>query len=169
MEDNSNKSSSSSTEEIELENPISSVKSPEYSLADLYQLIKDVTHCSTISSTIQKQITKFVIEQGMSFKEIARCIVWCDEVGMKNKTDKWNPIYGIGCIGNVREQANQYFAELAKREAERQRIAQEAKIIAQSNIIFNIKQTKKPRRSPKHFNIEEIEVSDLNKERNDEF
>lgn len=150
--------------EVPLENPVSSVPSPEYSIKDLYDLIKDVMGVSQVSPVVLKQITDFVIKDKMTYKEIARCIVWCDEVGMKDKLDKWNPIYGIGCIRNVREQANSYFAELAEEQKKKQREAQEAKVIAQTNIIFNIKQIKKPRRSPKHYDISEIDVGDFAKE-----
>lgn len=151
--------------EIPLEDPVSVVPSPEFSINNLYQIIRDVIGCKEIPPIIQKQISEFVVRDGMTFKEIARCIVWCDEVGMKDKKDKWNPIYGIGCIRNVREATAKHFSELEKEQKQKEAEAQQAKVIAQSNIVFKVGKINKPRRSPKHFDIAEIDVGDsLDKE-----
>lgn len=160
MENKENIVAANGAAEQPLENPVSAVPSPEFSINNLYDIIREVIGCQQISPVIQKQINEYIIRDNMTFKEIARCIVWCDEVGMKDKKDKWNPMYGIGCIRNVREATAKYFSELEKEQKQKEAEAQQAKVIAQSNIVFKVGKISKPKRSPKFYNIAEIDVGD---------
>lgn len=121
---------------------------------DLEQIICEVMGLSTITPMITKQINRYILEYEMSFKEIARCIVWYVEVfGGELK-----PIYGIGIVPNIREQAAAYFKKL---ELDQQNQAIEAKKIVEyqdNNIIFNIKSLKHNKRKPRQLDINDIKV-----------
>lgn len=125
-----------------------------YSLNELQQLIKDVMGIKTITPMISKQINKFVLDYNMTYKEIARCIVWYTEVAKKT----FDPLYGIGMVVNVREQATAYFKQL---ELDQQRQQKEAEKVVQyqdNNIIFNIKSLKHKKKQPKQIDISQINV-----------
>ena len=90
----------------------------------------------------------------MSFKEIARCIVWYVEVF----GGTIHPVYGLGIIPNIRETAAAYFKKL---ELDQQQQAIEAKKIVEyqdNNIIFNIKSLQHKKRKPKQLDINDIDV-----------
>ena len=102
---------------------------------DLEKMICEVMGLSTITPMISKQINRYILDYDMSFKEIARCVVWYVEV-FKGEL---NSVYGLGIIPNIREQAAAYFKQL---ELDQQKQAIEAKKIVEyqdNNIIFNIK------------------------------
>lgn len=125
-----------------------------YSLNELQQLIKDVMGIQTITPMISKQINKFVLDYNMTYKEIARCIVWYTEVAKQTL----DPLYGIGMIPNVREQTAAYFKQL---ELDQQRQQKEAEKVVQyqdNNIIFNIKSLKHKKKQPKQIDISQINV-----------
>lgn len=125
-----------------------------YSLKELQQLIKDVMGIKTITPMISRQINKFVLDYNMTYKEIARCIVWYTEVAKQ----KLEPLYGIGMVVNVREQAAAYFKQL---ELDQQRQRKEAEKVVQyqdNNIIFNIKSLKHKKKQPKQIDISQINV-----------
>lgn len=124
-----------------------------YKRQDLEDLIKDVMGISTITPMITKQINRFAM-QDWGYKEIARCIVWYVEVAGQTLS----PMYGLGILPNIREQADKYFKQLEldqrKQEAEAKKIAE----YQDNNIIFHIKNLKHEKRKPKQFNIEEINI-----------
>lgn len=125
-----------------------------YSLKELQQLIKDVMGIKTITPMISRQINKFVLDYNMTYKEIARCIVWYTEVAKQTL----EPLYGIGMIVNVREQTAAYFKQL---ELDQQRQQKEAEKVVQyqdNNIIFNIKSLKHKKKQPKQIDISQIDV-----------
>lgn len=125
-----------------------------YSLKELQQLIRDVMGIQTITPMISRQINKFVLDYNMTYKEIARCIVWYTEVAKQTL----EPLYGIGMIVNVREQAAAYFKQL---ELDQQRQRKEAEKVVQyqdNNIIFNIKSLKHKKKQPKQIDISQIDV-----------
>ena len=97
----------------------------------LQNIIKDLFNISEVTPMIQKQIQKLVLKGGMSFKEICQCLVYIDEVKMPNQSrvEKWNTIYGISKVLNVREESGRYFAQLKRQyesqKTEAQRVADE--------------------------------------------
>lgn len=125
-----------------------------YTRKELEQLICEVLGYKTVPPMVSKQINRFILDYNMSFKEIARCLVWYVEVhGAVMK-----PEYGIGILPNIREQAEQYFIQL---ELDQQKQAAEANKVAEyqdNNIIFNIKSLKHKKRQPKQFDIGDIKV-----------
>lgn len=121
---------------------------------DLLEIIKEVMGIETITPMITRQINKFVLQDDMSFKEIARCIVYYVEV----KGGVLDTMYGLGMIPNIREQAAKYFKQL---ELDQQKqLAQAQKIVEyqDNNIIFNIGSLKHKKRQPKQFNIQDVIV-----------
>lgn len=121
---------------------------------DLLEIIRDVMGIETITPMITRQINKFVLQDDMSFKEIARCIVYYVEV----KGGVLDTMYGLGIIPNIREQAAKYFKQL---ELDQQKqLAQAQKIVEyqDNNIIFNIGSLKHKKRQPKQFNIQDVIV-----------
>lgn len=124
---------------------------------DLYELICEVTGLNSVTPVIERQVFKYITELKMTYKEIARCIVWYVEVEGK-KFDK--SYYGIGVVPNIREQANKYFEKLKKDQEEKQRQAEEAAASSGNNIIFNISSLEHKRRKPKSFDISKIDVGE---------
>ena len=131
-----------------------------YTRQDLEELIKDVFQIKEVTPLIKKQINRFVLENNMSFKEIARCIVWYDEVAKK----KFEIMYGIGIIPNVREEAEKYFKKLELDQLAQQKTAE--KIVEyQDNIIkFNIKSLSHSKRQPRQLDMNDIQIQQVDKE-----
>ena len=115
----------------------------------LEELILDVMRLKSITPTIRKQIGNYVLIDNMTYKEIARCIVWYDEVFH----GKFEPIYGISFVPSVRDRAAEYFRNL-----EKQKKAQQVAEYQENNIIFNIKSLEHKKRTPKQLDISEINV-----------
>lgn len=125
-----------------------------YSRAELEQLIKELMGVQSIPPNFNKQINKFVLENDMTLKEIARCIDWYVEV----RQGKIDPLYGLWFVPNVREQAEQYFKQL---ELDQQRQAEQARKVIEiqdNNIIFNVNNVPRRKREPKKLDISEINV-----------
>lgn len=121
---------------------------------DLVKVIKEVMGIETITPMITRHINKFVLEDDMTYKEIARCIVWYTDV----HGGFLSPVYGLGIVPNIKEQALKYFKQL---ELDQQRQLAEAQKIVEyqdNNIIFHIGSLKHKKRKPKQFNIEDIEI-----------
>ena len=128
--------------------------SKKYSRAELEQLIKELMGIQSIPPNFNKQINKFVLENDMTLKEIARCIDWYVEV----RQCKIDPLYGLWFVPHVREQAEQYFKQL---ELDQQRQAEQARKVIEiqdNNIIFNVNSVPRRKREPKKLDISEINV-----------
>jgi hypothetical protein len=126
----------------------------KYTREDLFALIKEVMDIESVTPMISKQVNRFILEYDMTFKEIARCIVWYVEVN----GGQLSTLYGLGIIPNIRENAAKYFKQL---ELDQQKQLAEAQKIVEyqdNNIIFNIKSLKHQKRQPRQFNIEDIKV-----------
>ena len=132
------------------------MKENEYKRSDLEEVICEVMGITSITPMITKQINRYILEYNMSFKEIARCVVWYVDVF----GGTLNTVYGIGIVPNVREQAAAYFKKL---ELDQQQQSIEAKKVVEyqdNNIIFNIKQLKHNKRSTKKLNVADINIGD---------
>lgn len=130
-----------------------------YTKQQLEALICEVMGIKTITPMIARQINKYILDYNMTFKEIARCIVWYTEVAQKT----FDPLYGIGMVPNVREPAATYFKQL---ELDQQRQQAEAKKVVEyqdNNIIFNINSLKHKKKQPKQIDISQIDVKGDNK------
>ena len=131
------------------------MRNNDFKRTDLENMICEVMGIQSITPMIAKQINRYILDFDMSFKEIARCVVWYAEV----YGGTFNTVYGIGIVPNVREQAAAYFKKL---ELDQQQQAIEAKKVVEyqdNNIIFHIKQLKHNKRKPKHLDITDIDVT----------
>lgn len=102
---------------------------------DLEQYICEVMEIETITPMIAKQINRLVLDKGMTWKEIARCICWYTEVNGK----QLSIIYGISIVENFRIEAAKYFKQLELDQQEQKRQAKKVVEYQDNNIIFNIK------------------------------
>jgi len=130
-----------------------------FSKQDLEKLICEVMGIQSITPTIRKHINSYVLIDNMTYKEIARCIVWYTEV-FKGKCE---PIYGLSFIPSVKDRAAKYFKQL---ELDQQAQKEQAKKLVEyqeNNIIFNIKSLQHKKRQPKQLDISEIDVEGENK------
>jgi len=121
---------------------------------DLEKLICEVMGINSITPTIRKHISNYVLIDNMTYKEIARCVVWYKEVFH----GKCEPIYGLSFVAAVKERAAQYFRQL---ELDQRAQTEQAKKIIEcqdNNIIFHIKSLEHKRRQPKQLDINEINV-----------
>jgi hypothetical protein len=126
----------------------------QFTLADLYDFIKESFGIKEIPLTMIRQINRFSLDYNMSAKDIARCICYFQEV----RNGILDPLYGIWFVPNIREQAAEYFKKL---ELDQQKRATEAKKVAEyqdNNIIFNIKSLQHKRRQPKQLDITTVRI-----------
>jgi len=120
----------------------------------LEELILEVMHLKSITPTIRRQIGNYVLIDNMTYKDIARCIVWYDEVFH----GKFEPIYGISFVPSVKDRAAEYFRNLEKEQKAKQEQARKVAEYQENNIIFNIKSLEHKKRTPKQLDISEINV-----------
>ena len=124
----------------------------EYTREDLFQEVREAMHIQEITPMILKQINRFVLLDNMTFKDIGRCVFWYTVVA----GGTLQPMYGLGIIPNIKEQAMKYFKQL---ELDQQKQLEQAQKIVEyqdNNIIFNIGSLKHKKREPRQFNIEDI-------------
>ena len=120
----------------------------------LEELILEAMHLKSITPTIRRQIGNYVLIDNMTYKDIARCIVWYDEVFH----GKFEPIYGISFVPSVKDRAAEYFRNLEKQQKAQQEQAKKIAEYQDNNIIFNIKSLEHKKRTPKQLDISEINV-----------
>lgn len=130
-----------------------------YPKEKLESLICEIMGVKEIPPIIRRQMTRFSLEQQMSYKEMARCIVWYSEVCKK----EISPFYGINFVENVREQTAKYFKQLELDQQIQKESAKKAVEYQDNTIIFKIKSLKNNKRKPKQLDINEIQVPPTSK------
>ncbi len=128
--------------------------SKPYTKQDLDQLICEVMQLKSITPTIQRQIGNFILIDNMTYKEIARCIVWYQEVFH----GKFEPIYGLSFVPSVKDRAAQYFQQLEKQMKAQADQAKKVVEYQENNIIFNIQSLEHKKRKAKQLDVTEIQV-----------
>jgi len=108
----------------------------------------------SITPTIRKQINNFVLIDNMSWKEIARCIVWYQEVFK----GKFEPIYGLSFVPSVKDRAAKYFQQLERQKKAQEEQAKKVVECQENNIIFNIQALEHKKRKARQLDISEINV-----------
>lgn len=121
---------------------------------DLEQLVKEVMGIQSITPTIRRQINSFVLVDNMTYKDIARCIVWYDEVFK----GKFEPIYGLSFVPSVKERAAKHFRQLELEQQKKQAEARKIVEFQENNIIFNIKSLQHQKRKAKQLDLSEIDI-----------
>ena len=125
-----------------------------YTRQDLEALICEVMGLKTITPTIRKQISNYIVLDNMTNKESARCIVWYQEVFH----GKFEPIYGISFVPSVKDRAAKYFADLEKKQKAQKEQAKKVAEFQENNIIFNIQSLGHKKRKAKQLDITEINI-----------
>jgi hypothetical protein len=119
--------------------------------SELREFICDVLNIPKLNSMLEAQINRFVIELGLTYKEIAQALVFYIEVEKKN----YDPKYGLGIIPHVKDKANAYFDR--KRKEKQQQIKSVKEANQQPDIILTVKEVK-PKRSRPKIDIENLDV-----------
>jgi rRNA processing protein Krr1/Pno1 len=130
--------------------------SKQFTREDLEQYICEVMEIEAITPMIAKQINRLVLEKGMTWKEIARCICWYVEVNNK----KLSIIYGISIVENFRIETAKYFKKLELDQQEQLRQAKKVVEYQDNNIIFNIKNLNltNQKRTSKQLDFNDIQI-----------
>lgn len=123
---------------------------------ELEKMVCEVMGISSITPTIKRQISNFVLIDNMTYKEIARCICWYQEV-FKGKME---PIYGLSFVPSVKDRAAEYFRQLEIRAKAAEREAKKVVEYQENNIVFNIHSLEHKKRQPKQYDISEIDVEE---------
>lgn len=123
----------------------------DFGKKELRELICETLSIPKTTNTIEKQINRFVMELGFSYKEIGRAIVY----GLTIKKITYESIFGIGFVQNIVPEANRYFENLKKEREKQLKSIEEAN--KQSNIILKMGEPKK-RRKIKTIDIEKLNV-----------
>lgn len=121
---------------------------------ELEKIVCEVMEIDTITPQLRKQISKYILEDKMTYLEIARCVVYYKEV--ENGVCK--VIYGLWFVPSVREKAAKYFKKLEEEKAQQQLEAQKLVEYQENNIIFNIQALKHKKRKPRQLDISSINV-----------
>ena len=125
-----------------------------YTKVELDELICEVMGLKSITPTIRKQVNTYVLVDHMTYKEIARCIVYYQEV----KKKKLEPLYGIFFVPAIKEEAAKYFIELERQKKVQKEQAQKVAEFKENNIIFNIGSLEHKKRKPKQLDVNEINI-----------
>lgn len=129
----------------------------KFTRADLESLICDLMGVTQITPLITKHINELCLIYHLTWKEIARCLVYYVEVC--HGTLKIE--YGIKTTcTSVREKAEKYFKQL---ELDQQKQKGEAAKIVEyqeNNIIFHISSLENKKRQPKQLDISDIDVTE---------
>lgn len=121
---------------------------------ELEKIVCDVMGIDNLTPQLRKQISKYVLEDKMTYLEIARCIVYYQEV----EGGVCKVIYGLWFISSVREKAAKYFKKLEEEKARQESEAKKLVEYQENNIIFHIQALKHQKRKPKQFDISSINV-----------
>lgn len=125
----------------------------------LEELIENIMGLKELTPIIYKQIAQYHVTYQMSFKDIARCLVWYDEIDNSvPKERKWLPQFGISVVPNVREKALKYFEDLAKQKQDQNLNAKEVAKASENNIIFKIEKLPQKKRRIRQFSFDDIQL-----------
>lgn len=118
---------------------------------ELREIICDTLKIPKTTPLIESHIHKYIMELGLTYKEIAQALVYYIEV----QGGEYIPMYGLGIVPNVLNEAKAYFAQ-KRRERENQiRSIEEAK--KQPDIILEVKKIKK-RKKIQPIDIDKLDV-----------
>ena len=118
---------------------------------ELREILCDTLGIEETTPIIEKQINKYVVELGLSYKQIAQALAFYIEIEKGN----YDPKYGIGILPYVYERANKFFDK--KREEIKKQIQSVEESKKQPDIILKVLKIRKRRRLSK-IDINEIEV-----------
>jgi len=118
---------------------------------ELRGLICSTLNMSKVPHNIENQITRFVTEQGLTYKQIARALVFFIDV----EKGTYEQRYGLGIIPSVVERADAYYEGIKRRRERQKQSIESAK--KYPDIILEAGQLKRRRKLPQ-IDMEKIEV-----------
>ena len=129
----------------------------KYGLPELHAFIRDELKIGAdepIPSIVAQQISRYVLNDGFSYKEIGRCIYYYIEV----RKGTYNDIYGIWFVGKFRDQAARYWIEVERQQEERRQDAKKFTTKGDT-VVFNVQQILKSRKKP--YRLEPLKFDDI--------
>lgn len=118
---------------------------------ELKKEILEILKISKITTQINRQINKFVVELGLNYEEIAQALNFYFVV-QKNKFDEK---YGIGIVPHVVDQAKRYYTkEIDSKKRQLKSVIEASK---QPDIILKVDTIKQKKKRPK-INLDDLEV-----------
>lgn len=118
---------------------------------ELREIICDTLKIPKTTPLIESHIHKYIMELGLTYKEIAQALVYYVEV----KGGEYIPMYGLGIVPNVLNEAKAYFAQKRREKENQIRSIEEAK--KQPDIILEVKKIKK-RKKIQPIDIDKLDV-----------
>jgi hypothetical protein len=110
---------------------------------ELEKHICSTLNIESLTSTMRKQISRFVIKHGFNYDEIARALTFHIEVAER----KFEPRYGIAFVEWTIPESNKYFAEQERKRKEQLKSIKKSE--QQPNIILKANKIKKRSSIPK--------------------
>jgi hypothetical protein len=119
--------------------------------SELREIICDVLKIPKLNGMLEAQINRFVVELGLSYRDIAQALVFYFEV----EKNVYDPKYGMGIVPHVKDRANTYFANKRKEKQKQLQSVEEAS--KTPDIILKVTKIKRRKEKPK-IDIENLEV-----------
>ena len=135
-----------------------------YGLSELQAFVREelgIEATAPIPEIIGKQIAKYVLNEGFTYKEIGRAIYYYLDV----KKGKYNDLYGIWFVSKYRNQSKLYWAEVERKQAERRDNAKKFETRGDT-VVFNVQQILKNRKKP--YRLEPLKFDDITEEGGDD-
>lgn len=118
---------------------------------ELREWLCETLGINRLTPMIERQVNRFVTEDGLTYKEVAQAVYFFIEVQGGSYQSK----YGIGIVPGVIDDARKYFWKLKQKRDKQIESVEEAKKIPE--IILEVGQIRK-RRKLKPIDITKIEI-----------
>lgn len=118
---------------------------------ELREIICETLKIPKTTPLIESHIHKYVMELGLTYKEIAQALVYYIEV----TGGEYIPMYGLGIVPNVLPEAKKYFEQKRREKEEQIKSIEEAK--KQPDIILYAKHIRK-RKAIQPIDIEKLDI-----------
>ena len=112
----------------------------------LVEYIKQLFDITSLTPLLERQINKYVTENGISYQEIEACL------RLAGKKSVWNLRYGIGCVPNLIVKVRQQEAQQKAEEKRREDAAEELK--KHNKLVFKIDMIQFPTRSKQKYSLD---------------
>lgn len=118
---------------------------------ELQKIIKEVLNIKAVTTQINRQINRFVVELGLDYKDIAQALTFYFEV----QNNAYQSQYGIGIVPHIVDQAKDYYKkEMNKKKKQMKSVLDSNK---QPDIILKVNKVKRKKERPK-INLDDLEV-----------
>jgi len=118
---------------------------------ELREIICRTLELPKVPQTMENQITRYVTELGLSYKQIARGLVFFIDV----EHGKFNTKFGLGIVPQLVERADMYYDNMRRRIEKQKQSVQDSK--KYPDIILKVGEIRKRRKLPQ-IDIQLIEV-----------